>query len=169
MPAKLVGEPCSAAAWSPDGKLLAVAVPGRLRVLRDGVHEVTELALSGRPIACPAVAFSPDGKVLAAVDYGGLVRMWSTVGWAPRLPLEGRQISVRSIAFSPAGKVLAVGGDDGTVKIWQVATSQELFTLTTRVGGRVFAVAFAPDGCLAAACEKHDGTNDVALWPAPAP
>jgi WD40 repeat protein len=165
-----VGNDCSAAAWSPDGKLLAVSVPGRVRILRDGSEPVVELPLSGHSIAWPAVAFSPDGKVLAAVDHGAIVHLWSTADWRPRLPLEGRQISVHGIAFSPCGKVLAVGGEDGTVKIWHVASSQELFTLTTRVGGRIVAVAFAPDGsCLAAASHNHDGTNDVALWPAPAP
>jgi WD40 repeat protein len=164
-----VSDPCPAAAWSPDGTLLAVALPGRVRVLRDGVRVLTDLPLSGR-LACPLVAFSPNGKTLAAVDYGGIVRLWSTAGWGRRQPLEGRQISVRSLAFSPSGKILAVGGEDGTVKIWQVASGQELFTLTTRSGGRIFAVAFAPDeSCLAAASENHDGTRDVALWPTAVP
>lgn len=162
-------EPCTAATWSPDGSILAVALADRVRLLRNGTEQLLDLPLSPRRVGSPAVAFSPNGKTLAAVDFGGVIRLWETETWQKGPVLQGRQLSVQTIAFSPSSTILAGGGEDGTVKIWYVASGQELFTLTSRLGGRVFDVAFAPDGsCLAAACDNYDGTKDVTLWPAAA-
>ncbi len=167
VPRDLGDKPCTAAAWSPDGKALAVSTAGWVRLLRDGGEEITRLKLDRQSFGSPALAFSPDGSILAAVDYGGVIRLWETAGWRSGPCLQGRQLAVQSLAFSPCGKVLAGGGEDGTVKIWSVTSGRELFTLTSRLGGRVFQVAFAPDGgSLAAACANYDGTSDVALWPA---
>jgi WD40 repeat protein/tRNA A-37 threonylcarbamoyl transferase component Bud32 len=159
-------EPCSSAAWSPDGTILALSLPGRIRLMRNETGTITDLALH-RPLwGSPAVTFSPDGKTVAAVETGGIIRLWETKTGGKGPVLQGRQLGVQSVDFSPDGKILAGGGEDGTVKIWDVASGRELFTLTSRLGGRVFEVAFAPDGtCLAAACENHDGTRDVAVWP----
>jgi WD40 repeat protein/tRNA A-37 threonylcarbamoyl transferase component Bud32 len=170
IPTDIGGEPCTAAAWSPDGNLLAVALPGRLRLLRDNQPEPIELRLSRGSFSSPSIAFSPDGRLLAAVDYGGIIHLWETAGWHKGPVLQGRQLSVQSIAFSPSSKILAGGGQDGTVKIWYVPSGRELFTFSSCYGGRVFDLEFAPDGsCLAAACENQDGVREVSLWPAPAP
>jgi WD40 repeat protein/tRNA A-37 threonylcarbamoyl transferase component Bud32 len=160
-------ERCASAAWSPDGTILALSFAGRVSLLRNGTEKITDLGLSRRPWHSPAVIFSPDNKTVAAADFGGLIRLWDTATGSKGPVLQGRQLAVESVDFSPDGKILATGGDDGTVKIWEVASGRELFTLRARLGGRAFQVAFAPDGsCLAAACENHDGTRDVALWPA---
>ena len=50
-----------------------------------------------------------------------------------------------SVAFSPDGKRLASASVDQTVKVWDAATGQETLSLKGHIG-RVFSVAFSPDG-----------------------
>ena len=59
--------------------------------------------------------------------------------------IAAHSAAVNCVAFSPDGKVIASGGGDGLVKFWDVATGQELFTLT---GHRqyVTTLAFSADG-----------------------
>ena len=49
------------------------------------------------------------------------------------------------MAFSPDGKTLATAGDDGTARLWNLATGQQIRSLT--IGSvPVISVAFSPDG-----------------------
>ena len=160
-------EPCASAEWSPDGTILAVSLRGRVCLLRDGTEMFKEFRFQRSGWASPTVAFSPDGATVAAVDFCGMIRLWPVRDGKQGQPLESRQSAVHAVAFSPDGKILADGGADGTVKIWDVSSRRELFALTSRCGGAIIEVAFAPDGsCLAALCDNHDGTRDVAIWPA---
>ncbi len=53
--------------------------------------------------------------------------------------------SIYGLALSPDGRRLVSSGSDQTVKIWDIATAQELQTLSTNAG-YLTAVAFSPDG-----------------------
>src|SRR5262249_1861103 len=72
--------------------------------------------------------------------------------------LGDKQINeLHRLAFSPDGKMLATGGWDSQVKLWDVATRQELRTLTGRPAHpanyeqqAVGSLTFSPDGTLLA-------------------
>jgi COMPASS component SWD3 len=62
------------------------------------------------------------------------------------------------VAFSPDGRLLASASWDLTVKLWDVASGNELRSLTGHTGW-VTSVAFSPDGAVLAS-----GSETVRLW-----
>lgn len=62
--------------WSPDGQLIAVAMPnGSISLIRanDGV---LLKKLLGHTLGATGISFSPDGKIIASVSFDGTVRLW---------------------------------------------------------------------------------------------
>jgi WD40 repeat protein len=132
----------SAAAFSPNGKILATA-GGNVRL-----WDVATRRQIGAPIATGTaglgiVAFSPNGKILATV--GARVRLWDVATHRQiGAPIGSQTGDANSLAFSPNGKILVTAG--ASVRFWDVATHQQ-------IGARVDAgpigagsVAFSPDG-----------------------
>jgi len=86
-----------------------------------------------------------------------------TVAQGPKpepAPQPGHTELVNSVAFSPNGRWLASGSSDKTIKLWDVATGEELRTLTGHTDF-VSSVAFSPDGHWLAS-----GSSDrtIKLW-----
>ena len=130
--------------FSPDGKLLAVAVTDgtvRLYDLTTGQERMPRLGPervrpSGRDIEPPesadtigCLAFSPDGSVLAGATHPpGSSLAASTCGTSPgaRSCAESRRIrGVGSLSFAPDGKTLASTGAEPVIRLWDVATGRE--------------------------------------------
>jgi Caspase domain/WD domain, G-beta repeat/WD40-like Beta Propeller Repeat len=113
-----------AAAFSPDGKTLAVASQN------GGVQwwDLTSRKLIGPPDTggVTDVAFSPDGGILASGGYDR-VTLWNTATEEPivSLALGTAGVYVNGLAFSRYGGVLAVGYN-GTLEFWNVAGVSQL-------------------------------------------
>ena len=154
-------------AFSPDGRMLAVAALDGIALLRSS---------DGGILRCfpynyaRSVAFSPDGRVLAAGSEGGYdtthhlhpssIVLWDVASGKRLLTIPGQSGDISSLAFSPDGHLLATASAERAVSVWSVATGT-LFRAFEGHTGAVTAVAFSPDGRMLAA-----GSNEqtIKLW-----
>jgi WD40 repeat protein len=133
------------AAFSPDGKQLAVVNAGGGVVLWDPAAGKELRRLAGRRNLNAFVAFSPDGKTLAAGSLDGAVQAWEVAG-GKRLGLyEVPRTAAARATFTTGGRLLACGSSGQAVSVWDVLAEKSL----TPAGGHqtgVTSIAFAPDG-----------------------
>src|SRR5207248_9749850 len=122
-----------AAAFSPDGRTLAVAGwnnsygGGFTHLLAADTGRLVR-TLKGHTGSVCSVAYSPDGRLLAAASWDSTATLWdSATGQLLRTLLN--PIVLNSLAFSPDGRRLATGDEDGAVKLWDPATGREILTL----------------------------------------
>ncbi|HWE38915.1 MAG TPA: protein kinase [Isosphaeraceae bacterium] len=107
-----------AAAWSPDGKALAVG-------LKDGDVVVAGFPGGDGPIRIPfpapirALAYSPDGRCLA-IAGGKSARVWDVLARAFATPELAHPAVVTSLAFHPGGRFLATGCLDQWARLFAV-------------------------------------------------
>ncbi len=165
-------------AYSPDGKLLAMASNGEQRGegnLSDRKILLFELparrlrgTLRGHSARVMELAFSPDGTRLAAATghYGFSAKSGEVWLWDVTKPEEPGIAAVSGIpmlftvAFSPDGRTLAYAGWDDVVSLHDLA-SGKVRAVCRGHKARVRSVAFSPDGKLLAS-----GASDrtVRLW-----
>jgi WD40 repeat protein len=150
----------TAAAFSPDGRVLATASDDRNVFLWDVATHKKLATLSGHQDKVLAVAFSPDGKTLASAGDDYKVKIWNAVSHSEVATLSGHKNHVLSIAFSRDGRILASASDDNTVKLWDTVSQKEVATLSGHQNS-VLAVAFSPDGHTLASSSADE---TIKLW-----
>jgi WD40 repeat protein len=151
-------------AMAPNGKLLALATNGTLRLAEvPSGKDVTPLNLLAG--TAQAVAFSPQGDHLAMVDDAAAVQVleWATA--QVQRKLQG-PAQILAVAFTPDGRTIVTGhGHAGAyLKFWDRETGSER-SLIQRPEN-VFYLAASPDGKVLA---TREGTNKVCIWSLAAP
>jgi WD40 repeat protein len=151
-----------AAAFSPDGKILATGdKDGNVRLWDTASgHKIGEPMSSDlKPV--DAVAFSPDGTAVAAASSDGTVQLWDVATQREAGPaVAASSAAVKTLVFSPSGKLLATGDEDGNVRLWDVAT-QSHAGASMVTGDPVTALTFSATGSTLASAE---GDGSTQLW-----
>jgi WD40 repeat protein len=138
----------TAAAWSKDGKTLAVATSDKTALLWETATGKVLQTLNGHTGAVQAVAWSPDGKSIATGGADKKICLWEVTSGKNLRTLEGHDGAVTVLAFAPIGETIASGSADRTVHLWNVAKGQSLKVLKDT--GPLQALAWSPDGKLVA-------------------
>ena len=125
-------------AWSPDGRLLAVAewfgfgaaVPCDVQVW-DTVTGKLLRSLSGHAGELGCVAWSLDGAHLASIEGSGVIKIWETQNWEEVATLTGlgpvgsEAGHWSRLEWSPDSRFLAGSSGPDTLKVWHNGTWQE--------------------------------------------
>jgi WD40 repeat protein len=149
-------------AVSPDGKTLAAAIRGEVRLWEAESGRMTDAltpAVAGQDLS--RIAFSSDGSRLAACA-GKLAVWWDIATGKPGLPLGGYASEVRSVALSPNGRMLAAGSFDGVIKLRDTSTGRDAATWKGH-DQRISSLVFSPDGKRLASASAD---STVKVWDA---
>ncbi len=147
-----------AAALSPDGRWLASAEEGRLRLLRWPGRDARVLARSqpaaNKFVAFTATVFSADGGSLAAAGYNGktsALGVWDIAELDAGAAVKTRRRllvdvpgAVTTLAFSPDGTTLLAAMLDGSLRVMNVADGGVVVLRGHR--GSIDDAAFSPSG-----------------------
>lgn len=145
-------------AYSPDGKLLAVA--GSVGIWLYNADSLTEVGLLEG--AVNSMAFSPDSKILTSGGGDGTIYLWDIHEQKQIGLLQGHTGPVLAVAYSSNESMLASVSSDKTVRLWNVESQQEVerFALPVQHAYGI-SISFSPDGKWLAAIGS-DGK--IYLW-----
>ena len=151
-----------AIAFSPNGTLLATAIPQWRIERREGSRplfypnnsiylwnvttqeSIATFDLGDRPSVLSMV-FSPDSRTLTCVLTDGTVERWN-VATKENITIMKQDKWDWSHALSADGRSLACVSTDGTIELWNVATKENITTFKGHVSLYLQNVAFSPDG-----------------------
>lgn len=156
----------STAAFSPDGKILAVAAgrptgkerrenPEPVRIALWSVETGKALGvLPGSSSVVTALAFSPDGKTLVSGEQSSALRLWDVASQKEIKKAEFEFYSISQLAFEHDGKTLIIRGNENHLRLWDVAAWRERFA-EEGPAQEITSVVFSPDGKLVACASPN--------------
>ncbi|OAQ26882.1 WD40 repeat-like protein [Linnemannia elongata AG-77] len=134
----------NAVAFSPDGKLFAVALRYGSLITYD-TTTWTRVHRHEEQSEVLFVAFSPNNRHLASGSEDMICRLWDTVSGETMLVMKGHTERLWSVAFSPCGKQIASTSKDRTIRLWSSETGECLFVLSGHEN-TVLSTAYSGDG-----------------------
>lgn len=136
-----------AIAFSPDGKLLAVA--GYREILLHEYGGKLLARLPGIAMRIHSLAFSPDGKRLAAVGGDpaerGEMQIWDVSARKQTASVLTSNDTFSGVSFSPDGTKIAFAGADKSIRLYDAETGKEIRKMDHHEEW-VFATVFGMDG-----------------------
>jgi len=149
-----------AAAYSPNGKWLAVALLNSTVQLLFADSLKFCLSLYGHQLPVVAVDISSDSQMVASGSADKNVKLWSTQFGNCHRSLRAHGDSVMQVRFLPGTHYLATAGRDRELKLWD-CDSYELITVLHGHAVEILALALAQD---AAFIVTAGGDRQIRLW-----
>jgi WD40 repeat protein len=149
-------------AYSPDGKLLAIAKDYTVEVwmFDAGYFSCVEIINCDADSFIDDIAISQKGNMIAISRDNGRIELYSSRSGELRWKTEGYTSSITSLCFSPGGDQLASGSKDKTIKLWDVSSGDELLSLEGH-SGVVRSIVFSPVDDLLFTCSDD---KTVKIW-----
>jgi WD40 repeat protein len=127
-----IGQRVFNVAYSPDGKLIAVAdgTPGRygeVRILKAEDGSLVQVLAMTSDVVYDA-QFSPTGDRLATAAADGAIRIFEVATWKEQLVITSHSDWVMAVAWSDDGTKLASGSRDKTSKVFDAKTGDLVVT-----------------------------------------
>jgi len=157
-------EPVTAAAFSGDGKIRAVAQYGSVEVSDVKTGKTLQVLDLGDG-KVNAVHFSPDRKLLVTASgitgLKGVATLWeiATGKMVRQIGGEAHRDILFDAEFSPDGLLIATAGYDRIIRLWEVKTGKYLRQFPSH-NGAVYDLAFSPDGTTLASA-SGDSTGKI--------
>ena len=163
------GESWSCVASSANRNLVALRQRAELAIWDLSTNQIVRQR-RGKQMDHRVAAFSPDGTVLA-IGYGnGNIELWDVGTLELRRTLPGPSQGVHDFTFTHDGRTLiSVYTWEGTARLWDVATGEELLTLSPPIGATIFTIRLSPDGRTAGFCAFDGEQSWVYLLPTALP
>ena len=154
----------TSAASSPDGRLLAWAGEGRLRLWQRARRKLLyDLAIAPRDEV--DVVFGHAGRLVAVAGKGAVpIQLFDTI--SGRLRAEWSAEPATAATISPDGHELAVAHTDNVIRRWDIATGQITGTLVGHTGP-VEHLVYSPNGKQLAAGKTDrsgPGNQTLQVW-----
>ena len=134
-----IGGLCCSAAFSPDGRVIAVVSSMEVWLLDADTGAILH-TLRGHTGWIDSMAFAPNGSLLVTGVCNGTAKLWCAAGTRTGdciATLGGHHDAVVSVAVSPSGNTAITASWDGTVRLWGIpAFSHEARVLVLVLIGR---------------------------------
>ena len=159
--------PVKAAAFSPDGKLVATGSDDS-SIRTWNVADGALIAKLPMPKPVTALSFNKDGTQLIAGHADNVIRLWATPTAAidPAAPapmpvkeMPGHGGPVTHLSLLTASNEIITGSADGTVRLWNLDNGGQQFN--QNLGAPVSGVAVSADGQFVAGCAEN---NIARVW-----
>lgn len=135
-----------AAAWSPDGQILAIGTGHSLVLLDADTHDVIREFETGGTVH--AVAFTADGSQVLYAGKGNTFTLARVDGTGnPVCHPQINPVVAFSAALTPDARTIVSRGDNGDLLVWRAPYSDIERRLTG--GGYAWTYALTPDGTYA--------------------